>query len=259
MDKAGLSEQECNEKIRDYLDGRTPAEQLEEAEATPEGKSQWEESELSGEMWGNTLRHFSRFAASEVPLSVRHVQVAKHCQKILREAADRGLGADELGLNPQEMAAIEGTIEMGKLVQRGLLAQAKLTSGEQLFGKEYRACLRNFLAMKGIEEALVPHVQAHEAEIGSGDGPVSAMQILMAHQGFRADDLRDKTERTSTLNQLERMNRQQVARMIRQGGGELAALGQQVMVAYYQMNRVPQAGPQHIPQPKAPQVGGPQR
>ena len=255
MDLAGASEGECKEKIRDYLDGKRPAKQHKSAEQE-DGR---QESEASSEMWGNALRHFCRFAASEVPLSVRHVQVAKHCQKILREAAERDLGADELGLNPQEMEAVKGTIEMGKLVQRGLLAQEKLTSGHQFFGKEYRACLRNFLAMKGIEEALVPHVQAHEAEIGAGDGPISAMQILMAHQGFRADDLRDKTERTSTLNQLERMNRQQVARMIRQGGGELAALGQQVMVAYYQMNCVPQAGPQHIPQPKAPQVGGPQR
>ena len=105
MDLAGASEEECSEKIRDYLDGKRPVKQPEKEKA--EEKRQ-EEPEVSREMWGNALRHFCRFAASEVPLSVRHIQVAEQCRKILRQTQQMGLSMEELGLDLQEQMVVRG-------------------------------------------------------------------------------------------------------------------------------------------------------
>jgi hypothetical protein len=255
MDMAGASETECSEKIRDYLDGKiqtkTPKTE-EQKEAAPE-----REAMDHGKMWGNVLRHFCRFAASEVPLSVRHVQVAEHCRKIIRQLREQGCGLDDLGLDPQEQIVLRGTIEMGTLVEHGLRAERMLTSGGELSVREYRECLRNYLAMKGVEETLIPHVQNYEKEIRRGDGPASALQVLMGHPGFRAHELREKVGRTISMARLEKMDRQQVAQMIRQGDSELGAMGQQVMLASCQMH--PAAAPEAAPAPKAPKKGGPVR
>jgi hypothetical protein len=248
MDLDGASETECNEKIRDFLDGKKTGKR----EASDEVMAF-----VTPELWGNTMRHLCRFAASEVPLSVRHVQVAAQCSKIKEQMAEQGLSLDDLGLNPEERAAVEGTIEMGVLVEKGLLAQAALSTGQRLPKKQYQECLKDFLAMKGIEEALVPHINAHQEEISTGDGPVSALQIVMGHAGFRAADLAEKAGRTGPMARLKVMNLQQVARMVRQGGSELAAMGQQVIVACCQMGSAVQAEAQPTHEPKAPQVGGP--
>ena len=250
MDLAGASEEECSEKIRDYLDGKRPVKQPEKEKA--EEKRQ-EEPEVSREMWGNALRHFCRFAASEVPLSVRHIQVAEQCRKILRQTQQMGLSMEELGLDLQEQMVVRGTMEMGALVERGLMAQAALTSGQRLSGKQYRECLRSYLAMKGMEETLIPHVQAYQKEISTGDGPVSALQILMANKGFRANDLRMKAGRTEPMDRLVRMDPLRVGQMIKQGGGEIAAMGRKVMIASCQMTDAPEP----VREPKAPQKGGP--
>ena len=245
MDLAGASEEECKEKIRDYLDGKQPAKHEHRAE---------EEHPFTKEMWGNTLRHFCRFAASEVPLSVRHVQVAEKCQKILRGVREHGLSMDDLGLDAQDQMAVHGSIEMGKLVARGLTAQAMLTSGQRFPRNQNRKYLQDYLAMKGIEETLIPHVENYQKEISTGDGPVSAVQVLMGNHGFRADDLRAKVGRTSAVARLERMDHLRVGRMILRGDEEIANLGRQVMIASYQMGV-----PEPVREPQAPQKGGPAR
>lgn len=251
MDLSGASEDECKEKIRSYLNGEKPRSH------TAQRKEGEEPFTVSAEMWGNTLRHFCRFAASEVPLSVRHVQVAEHCRKIIRQLREQGCGLDDLGLDPQEQIVLRGTIEMGTLVEHGLRAERMLTSGGELSVREYRECLRNYLAMKGVEETLIPHVQNYEKEIRTGDGPVSALQVLMAHQGFRANDLRAKAGRTDSMARLGKMGRDQVARMIRRGDSELGTMGRQVMIASCQMD-LP-AAPVVSEGPKAPRKNGPVR
>ena len=253
MDLAGASEEECSEKIRDYLDGKRPVKQPENEEAE---EARQEESEFSGKMWGNTLRHFCRFASSEAPLSIRHVQVAEQCRRMLQEAKQRGWGPEELGLDPQDQMVIRGTLEIGALVNRGLMAQAILTSGKMLLEKQYKECLRSYLAMKGVEEALIPHVERYQEEIKAGDGPVSAMQIVMANKGFHADDLRAKAGRTSAMARLERMEPWKVGQMIKRGDKEIAELGRQAMSASCQMGDAPE--PVRAPQ-RAPQKGGPVR
>jgi hypothetical protein len=253
MDLAGASEGECKEKIRDYLDGKRPVKQPENEE---DEKARQEEPEFSGEMWGNTLRHFCRFASSEAPLSIRHVQVAEQCRRMLQEAKQRGWGPEELGLDPQDQMVIRGTLEIGALVNRGLMAQAILTSGKMLLEKQYKECLRSYLAMKGVEEALIPHVERYQEEIKAGDGPVSAVQIVMANKGFHADDLRAKAGRTSAMARLERMEPWKVGQMIKRGDKEIAELGRQAMSASCQMGDAPE--PVRAPQ-RAPQKGGPVR
>lgn len=252
MDLDGASEDECSERIRDFLDGKEPNPQA-KAEAQAEGDPEaQDEAPVSGEVLGNALLHFCRFAASEVPLSIRHVQAAELCRRILQEAKDYGIAQEELGLDSQGWSIVRGTMEMGKLVEQGLLAQAALTSGQRLSRPQHRACLRDYLAMKGMEETLIPHVQMYEKEISAGEGPASALQILMSHQGFHADDLRAKAGKTSAMVRLERMDPRQVAEMIRQGSGELGAMGRQVMIASCQMD-----GPEPAREPKEPQKSGP--
>ena len=244
MVMAGASEDACKEKIRSYLDGEKPPKHEEQqAEMQP----------VSKELWGNALRQFCRFAASEVPLSARHVQVAEHCRRFVKQAKEMGMSLEDLGLDPQERMVVWGTIEMGALVKRGLAARAVLTSERQLPGREYRECLRNYLAMKGMEETLVPHVQTFQKEISAGDGPVSALQILMANPGFRANDLRTKAGRTNAVARLERMDPLKVARMICNGSDEIAAMGRQVMIDCCQMGEVRE--PVH--EPRMPRKGGP--
>ena len=248
MDLSGASEEECKEKIRSYLDGETPPKHTQQKQ---EGQEEAEALPVSKEMWGNTLRHFCRFAASEVPLSMRHVKVAEHCRKIIKQMRQQGYGLEDLGLDAQDQAVLHGTVEMGVLVERGLLAEQVLTSGRELPYREYRECLRNYLAMKGVEETLIPHVENYEKEISIGDGPVSAVQILMGHPGFHANDLRDKAGKTVSMVRLERMSPRQVAGMIQRGDSELGAMGRQVMLASCRMDL--EAAP------KAPQKGGPVR
>ena len=238
MDMAGASETECSEKIRDYLDGKiqtkTPKTE-EQKEAAPEN-----EVMAPGKMWGNVLRHFCRFAASEVPLSFRHIQVGEHCRRIMEKVKEKGFHLEDLGLDPQEQMAVQGTIEMGKLVERGMIAQAVLVSGRELLPQHRQKYLQDFLAMKGMEEALIPHVQTHEKEINTGDGPVSALQILMANRGFRADDLRAKAGKTKVMAKLNRMDPKRIDQMVRENGEDVASMGRQVMVASCQMVEEPE-------------------
>ena len=150
---------------------------------------------------------------------------------------------------------VKGTIEMGKLVERGLVARATLTTGHRLPRSQYRECLKDYLAMKGVEESLIPHVQTYQKEISVGEGPVSAMQVLMANPGFHANDLRAKAGRTTIVTQLEGMDPHRVAGMIRQGSEVIADMGRRVMVASCQMGAVPEP----VREPAAPQKGGPVR
>ena len=254
MDTAGAGEEECKEKIREYLEGKSPVKRAEPEK--PEGEKE-EAVPVSGKMWGSTLRHFCRFAASEVPLSIRHVKVAEHCRRIMQQAREQGIGLEEMELDPQEQSVVRGTVEMGALVERGLRAQAILASGKQIPAKQYWECLRDFLAMKGVEEALAPHVKGHQEAISTGDGPASAIQILMAHRGFGADELRKKVGRTKTLARMERMEPGKVTRMIRRNSGELSVMGRQVMVDSYQMSDVRRQGEPSPRTTGAPQKGGP--
>ena len=110
--------------------------------------------------------------------------------------------------------------------------------------------------MKGVEEALIPHVERYQEEIKAGDGPVSAVQIVMANKGFHADNLRAKAGRTSAMARLERMEPWKVGQMIKRGDKEIAELGRQAMSASCQMGDAPE--PVRAPQ-RAPQKGGPVR
>lgn len=252
MDVAGAGEEEYQERIRSYLDGKPPVRQRE-----PEEGQGAEVIPVSGEMWGNMLRQFCRFAASEVPLSMGHMKVAEHCRRILQQVNTQGLGLDKLGLDPQEQSVVLGTIELGTLVERGLRAQMMLGSGRKLSVQQYQGCLRDFLAMRGVEEVLSLHVGAHREVIRSGEGPVSGVQILMAHKGFRADDLREKAGRTHSMARLESMGRETVAKMIRQKSRALSAMGRQVMIDSYQMGDVRRSEAPHSPSAEAQKKGGP--
>jgi hypothetical protein len=98
-------------------------------------------------------------------------------------------------------------------------------------------------------------VQTHQEAISKGEGPISALQIVMGNPGFRADDLRAKAGRTNIVARLERVDPFRMGQLIRQDSGEIADIGCRLMAAVCQMGTAPEP----VREPQAPQKGGPAR
>ena len=75
-----------------------------------------------------------------------------------------------------------GTIELGKVVKRGLGAQQELTGDKPLTPRRKALALRDYLSMK----ALAPHVETHQEDIQTEGGPLPSIQLLMGNPGFSA-------------------------------------------------------------------------
>ena len=108
----------------------------------------------------------------------------------------------ELGLSQQEYMAVQGTIELGKAVRQGLEAKSELTGEKQMTSRQKFVALRDYLSMKALEQALAPHVAAHQDMIETGDGPLSSIQLLMGNAGFSARDIHRMVSRSEAMAEL---------------------------------------------------------
>ena len=97
-------------------------------------------------------------------------------------AEEEHLSRKDLGLSRQEYTAMLGTIELGKVVKRGLGAQQELTGDKPLTPRRKALALRDYLSMK----ALAPHVETHQENIQTEGGPLPSIQLLMGNHGFSA-------------------------------------------------------------------------
>lgn len=142
-----------------------------------------------GVMLGNALRQFAQYAAGEVPLSVKHAETGRLCRTFLAMAREERLTPADMGLSPAEYAAVLGTIQLGLVVKRGLAASDALLSAGGLSSEKKFLALRDYLSMKAVEQALLPHAAAHQEAIAAGETPISPIQILMGNPGFSARDI----------------------------------------------------------------------
>ena len=73
------------------------------ASSVPTGdETNAENGDAYGVMLGSALRQFVRYAASEVPLSMKHAEVGRQCRTFMKMAEDAQLSWKELGLSQQE-------------------------------------------------------------------------------------------------------------------------------------------------------------
>lgn len=191
-----------------------------------------ESSGAYGAMLGSALRQFVRYAASEVPLSIKHAEVGRQCRTLIKMAEKARLSWKELGLSSQEYMAVQGTVELGKVVRQGLEAKNELTGEKQLTLQQKVLAMRNYLSMKALEQALAPHVAAHQDMIETGDGPLSAIQLLMGNDGFSARDIHRMVSRSEAMAELLATPSGKLPALMRQEG-KMAVLGRRAMAACY--------------------------
>lgn len=183
-------------------------------------------------MIGNTLRNFCRFAASESPLSNKHAEVGRLCASIMRRAAKEGITWDEMGLNPEEWTAVQGTVQLGEIVKKGLEAKAAL-SNPAYSGINRSEHLRNYLVFRGVEQMVAPHAEKYGADIQIGESHYSSAQILLGSPGFSARNLNRMVGESPALYRFETMKLQKVQELVSRGSAELDALGAQAMAVCY--------------------------
>lgn len=159
------------------------------ANPLPEESREDDASAGRGVMLGNALRQFAQYAAGEVPLSVKHAETGRLCRTLLAMAREEGFSPADMGLSPTEYTAVLGTIQLGLVVKRGLEASDALLSAGGLSSEKKFFALRDYLSMKAVEQALLPHAAAHQEAIAAGETPISPIQILMGNPGFSARDI----------------------------------------------------------------------
>ena len=84
----------------------------------------------------------------------------------------------------------------------GLEAKSELTGEKQMTSRQKFVALRDYLSMKALEQALAPHVAAHQDMIETGDGPLSSIQLLMGNAGFSARDIHRMVSRSEAMAEL---------------------------------------------------------
>ena len=138
----------------------------------------------------------------------------------------------ELGLSQQEYMAVQGTIELGEAVRQGLEAKSELTGEKQMTSRQKFVALRDYLSMKALEQALAPHVAAHQDMIETGDGPLSSIQLLMGNAGFSARDIHRMVSRSEAMAELLATPSGRLSTLMKEEG-KMAVLGRRAMAACY--------------------------
>lgn len=194
-----------------------------------------QESGVSAEhgiMRGNALRQFAQYAASEVPLSVKHVETGRLCRTFLAMAREEGLTPSDMGLSPTEYAAVLGTIQLGLVVKRGLEASDALLSADGLSPEKKFLALRDYLSMKAVEQTLLPHAAAHREAIAAGETPISPIQILMGNPGFSARDIHRSVAGSGAMAELFSAPPDRLAFLLH-SRTDMAELARRAMTACY--------------------------
>ena len=128
--------------------------------------------------------------------------------------------------------AVMGTIELGKVVKRGLEAERELTGGKILDPQRKAIAMRDYLSMKALEQALAPHVAAHQDAIETGEGPLSSIQLLMGDPGFSARNIHRMVSWSEAMAEFLARPADKLPALLRQEG-KMALLGQRAMAACY--------------------------
>ena len=191
-----------------------------------------EDTGAYGIMLGRALRQFARYAASEIPLSLKHAEVGRQCRTFMKMAEEAHLSCKDMGLSQQEYMAVMGTIELGKVVKRGLEAERELTGGKILDPQRKAIAMRDYLSMKALEQALAPHVAAHQDAIETGEGPLSSIQLLMGDPGFSARNIHRMVSWSEAMAEFLARPADKLPALLRQEG-KMALLGQRAMAACY--------------------------
>ena len=240
-----LDEETCRKIIDDLCAGKTAAVKKKEAQdeavnnsgiAPDEGGSIATATaiprEMRAVMIGNTLRSFIHYVASEAQLSNKHVEAARLCNNIIKRATKEGISRREMGLTSEEATALKGSVQLGIVVRKGLLAKQMLAD-PTYNAPERSMYLRDYLIFKGIEQVLLPHAEKHSEAIAAGESPLSSVQFLLGSPGFSASELSKMVTTAPALHRFAAMEQGKVAELVSRNSAEMDALGVQVITACY--------------------------
>ena len=255
FDDGALDAETCRQIIDDLCAGKTPTVKKKDAQdeaignsgiAPDEGGSiataEAIPREMRATMIGNALRNFTHYVAGEAPLSHKHVEVARLCNNIIKRAAKEGISSREMGLTGEEVTALKGTIQLGIIVRKGLLAKQAL-SDPAYHAPERAVHLRDYLVFKGLEQVLLPHAEKHREAIEAGESALSSVQFLLGTPGFSASDLNKMVSIAPALHRFAAMEQSKVAELVGHGSAELDGLGAQAIVACYDGTLQKEKGP----------------
>lgn len=184
-------------------------------------------------MIGCALKNFSRYIAAETPLSAKHVEAARLCTNILKRAAREHFTPAQMGLKSDEWKAIQGSVQLGNIIRRGLEAKLMLADPAHARSPQRDSYLRSYLTMNAVEQVLKSHVQAHGEEIAIGEGPLSSIQILLGTPGFSARDMWTMVGQSEAMARLRSMRPERVAQLVSRENREMDDLGRKAMTACY--------------------------
>ena len=240
-----LDEETCRKIIDDLCAGKTAAVKKKETQdeavnnsgiAPDEGGSIATATaiprEMRAVMIGNTLRSFIHYVASEAQLSNKHVEAARLCNNIIKRATKEGISRREMGLTSEEATALKGSVQLGIVVRKGLLAKQMLAD-PNYNAPERSMYLRDYLIFKGIEQVLLPHAEKHSEAIAAGESPLSSVQFLLGSPGFSASELSKMVTTAPALHRFAAMEQGKVAELVSRNSAEMDALGVQVITACY--------------------------
>ena len=240
-----LDEETCRKIIDDLCAGKTAAVKKKEAQdeavnnsgiAPDDGGSIATATaiprEMRAVMIGNTLRSFIHYVASEAQLSNKHVEAARLCNNIIKRATKEGISRREMGLTSEEATALKGSVQLGIVVRKGLLAKQMLAD-PNYNAPERAVYLRDYLIFKGIEQVLMPHAEKHSEAIAAGESPLSSVQFLLGSPGFSASELSKMVTAAPALHRFAAMEQGKVAELVSRNSAEIDALGVQVIAACY--------------------------
>lgn len=248
-----FDEQTCHKMIDDLVSGKVPSLPEKKPNSTPELISKESDNDKnleSGEdssiamaeeipteiravMIGHALKNFARYAASEVPLSEKHVEVSRLCSNILKRATQQNITPAQMGLTLEERTAIQGTIHMGDIVKAGLKGKEVLLDPASKFLPERELHMRNFLTLKALEQALLPHIKGHNADILKGEGPLSFIQVLLGSPGFSAKEMHAMVGKTDAMQTFLSKKHDKVIELLDHDNREMDELGRLAITSCY--------------------------
>lgn len=202
-------------------------------------------ADIRATMVGNALRSFTQYIAGELPLSAKHVEAALLCKNIVKRANQQHMTPAQMGLNQEEWLAVQGSIQLGDVVKRGLNSQKLLLEKPNMPGR--RQHLRNYLTMKALEQAMIPHVQMHGEDIAKGDVPICSVQIMLGSPGFSARDMWSMVNKTPAMGRFAAMGPEETVSML-EGHRRMGSMARDAMTDCYngslQRGKAPKAGAQ---------------
>ena len=201
------------------------------SEELPSAEHGYEQVELAADL-GEALRQFAQYAAGEVPLSVKHAETGRLCRTFLAMAQEEGFSPADMGLSPTEYTAVLGTIQLGLVVKHGLEASDTLLSADRSSPEKFFLALRDYLSMKAVEQALLPHAAAHQEAIAAGETPISPIQILMGNPGFSARDIHRAVAGSGAMAELFSASPDRLALLLR-SRADMSELACRTMAACY--------------------------